>query len=73
MTENVYKKLARRLDSMPHGFPETESGVELRLLEKIFTPEEAELFSEMRLTPESATEIAQNYYQSPINSLRKWR
>ena len=68
MTENVYKKLARRLDSMPNGFPETDSGVELRLLEKIFTPDEAELFSEMRLTPESATEIAQRTGRDPAKT-----
>jgi Na+-translocating ferredoxin:NAD+ oxidoreductase RNF subunit RnfB len=58
MTQNVYKKLAQRLDAMPHGFPETESGVELKILEKIYTPEEALLVSELRLTPESAEQIA---------------
>ncbi len=59
MSEDVYRKLAKKLDSMPQGFPETESGIELELLKKIFTPEEAELFSDMRLTPENVTEIAQ--------------
>jgi ferredoxin len=57
-SEDVYKKLARRLDAIPHGFPATESGVELKILAKIFTPQEAELASIMRLTPEPATEIA---------------
>jgi ferredoxin len=58
LDQNVYKKLAQRLNAIPYGFPETESGVELKLLAKIFTPEEAELASEMRLTPESAEQIA---------------
>jgi Na+-translocating ferredoxin:NAD+ oxidoreductase RNF subunit RnfB len=58
MSHDVHKKLARRLDSFPNAFPETESGVELKLLAKIFTPEEATLASEMRLTPESAEQIA---------------
>lgn len=58
MDQSVYKKLARRLDAIPNGFPETESGVELKLLAKIYSPEEAALASEMRLTPESAEQIA---------------
>jgi ferredoxin len=53
-----YRKLALRLDAIPNGFPATESGVELDLLAKIFTPEEAEIASVMRLTPEAASEIA---------------
>jgi len=58
MPEDVYGKLAQRLDAIPNGFPPTESGVELLLLAKIFTPEEAALASVMRLTRESATDIA---------------
>jgi Pyruvate/2-oxoacid:ferredoxin oxidoreductase delta subunit len=58
MSEEVYRKLAQRLDAIPNGFPATESGVELRLLAKIFTPEEAALASVMRLTYEPAAEIA---------------
>jgi len=55
---NVYRKLAQRLDAIPNGFPETESGVGLKLLAKIYSPEEAALASEMRLTEESAGQIA---------------
>ncbi|MBM4466308.1 MAG: 4Fe-4S ferredoxin, partial [Chloroflexi bacterium] len=58
MTEDVYRKLAQRLDAIPNGFPATESGVELRLLAKMFTPDEAALASAMRLTREPATDIA---------------
>jgi len=58
MTEDIYRKLARRLDAIPNGFPATESGIELRLLAKIFTPEEAALASVMRLTREPAVVIA---------------
>jgi ferredoxin len=58
MEEQVYRKLAQRLDALPNGFPATQSGVELRLLAKIFTPEEAYLAAELRLIPESASEIA---------------
>jgi electron transport complex protein RnfB len=58
MTEDVYRKLAHRLDTIPNGFPATDSGVELRLLAKIFTPEEAALAAVMRLTFETAADIA---------------
>jgi len=57
MQADVYRKLAQRLDDIPHGFPATESGVELRLLAKIFTPEEAALAAVMQLTHESAADI----------------
>ena len=44
MHEEVYHKLAKVLDTLPNGFPATESGIEIRLLKKIFTPEQADLF-----------------------------
>jgi len=58
MSEDVYRRLAQRLDAIPNGFPATESGVELQLLAKIFTPQEAALASVMRLIRESAADIA---------------
>ena len=36
MTEEIYRRLAQRLDSLPNGFPSTVDGAELRLLEKLF-------------------------------------
>jgi electron transport complex protein RnfB len=59
MGKSPYKKLAERLDATPNGFPPTDDGAELRLLEKIFTPEEAELASHLRLTMETPTQIAE--------------
>lgn len=58
MNREIYKKLAEKLDDLPNQYPATESGVELRLLEKIFTPEEAELAGEMVFVKESASIIA---------------
>jgi electron transport complex protein RnfB len=57
MTEEVYRKLAQRLNDIPNGFPATESGVELKLLARIFTPEQAALAAVMRLTYEPADDI----------------
>ena len=39
----VYRKLQKYLDRMPISYPETESGVEIRILKHLFTPEEAEI------------------------------
>lgn len=53
-----FKKLAERLDQIPNGFPRTESGVELKLLAKLFTPEEASLASNLSLELKSVKDIA---------------
>jgi hypothetical protein len=52
VNEQIYRKLAERLDAFPIGFPATGSGVELQLLARIFTQEEAALASVMDSTPE---------------------
>jgi ferredoxin len=70
MSEDIYRKLAQRLDAIPNGFPATESGVELRLLAKIFTPEEAALASVMRLTREPAAAIAARAGVDPKTAYR---
>ncbi len=58
MTENPYQALAHRLDSTPNGFPPTPDGAELRILEYLFTPEQADLASRLRLTKETPEQIA---------------
>ncbi len=63
--KNIYKKLAERLNAIPNGFPATDSGVELKILARIFTPEQAELACTMRLTPEPAGEIAARLNRDP--------
>lgn len=55
---NCYEKLASHLDSLPGGFPRTESGVELRILRHLFTTEEAEVASLLLMLPENAKVIA---------------
>ena len=58
MTNNPYQALATRLDTLPNGYPPTADGTELRILENLFTPEEAELGSILKLTLEKPSEIA---------------
>ncbi len=52
MEQEIYKRLAKHLDNLPGGFPPTESGVELRILKRLFTPEEANLALYLTLLPE---------------------
>jgi len=59
MNNNVYQKLATVLDTLPNGFPSTETGIELKLLEWIFTPAEADLFCDLRLTFETPVQVAE--------------
>jgi len=55
----VYEKLRDRLDMFPQGFPKTESGVELEVLQHLFAPEEAEIMLGIKPLPEKLSAIAQ--------------
>src|ERR1017187_3009782 len=55
--DTLYRKLQQHLDRMPVPFPATESGVEIRILRQLFTPEEAELTLQASAIPEPATTI----------------
>lgn len=57
METDSYRKLAQHLDKLPGGFPPSDSGVELRLLKRLFTPEEAELAVHLTLDREEARVI----------------
>jgi ferredoxin len=59
MNDDVYHRLARVLDTLPNGFPATESGIEIQLLKKIFRPEDVDLFCDLRLNWETAQQIAE--------------
>lgn len=59
MSDEVYRQLAKVLDTIPNGFPPTESGVEIKLLKKVFEPDEARLFCKLKLTNETPEQIAQ--------------
>jgi len=66
----VYRKLAKRLDTFPQGFPSTPSGVELRILEKIFSPEDADTALRLKLLPESVPAIARRL-KRPVDETRQ--
>ena len=55
----VYEELANALDKLPIGFPRTKTGVELQILERLFSPEEANVARHMTGTSEPVETIAQ--------------
>lgn len=54
---DIYRKLQEHLDQLPVGFPPTKSGVELRILRGLFAPNEAQIATGLRFSPETAQEI----------------
>ena len=56
---NVYEKLRERLDMFPQGFPKTKSGVELEILENLFSTDDAEIALFLRPYPEPVSTIAE--------------
>ena len=63
---DVYKELRGHLDSLPGGFPPTESGVEIRILKHLFSPKEAALAKHLRPKPELATVISERAGMSEL-------
>ena len=60
MQDEIYRRLAQNLDALPNRFPGSQSGIELRLLKKLFTVEEATLACVMQLAAEPVADIASN-------------
>ena len=58
MDTDIYSRLARHLDCLPGGFPSTDSGVELRILKRLFSPEEARTACHLTLLSETVPVIA---------------
>ena len=63
---DVYRRLQEHLDSFPIGYPATESGVEIRILKHLFTPEEAEIATKMHFQPQPLDKIYRRVKKSGI-------
>jgi len=62
---DIYERLRKRLDSMATGYPETSSGVEIRILRRLFGEDDARVFLAMGEGPETATEVASRTGDDP--------
>ena len=58
MSDEPYIKLREHLDSFPLGFPETSTGVEIKILKKLFSEEEARIAIFLTPIPDTASRIA---------------
>jgi len=58
MPSQIYKDLREQLDQYSVGFPETKSGVEYQLLERLFDEDDARVFLEMSMMAEPAASLA---------------
>jgi electron transport complex protein RnfB len=77
MSDELYVKLRELLDSNPIGFPETESGVELKILKRLFTEDDAETALTLQPARETADQIAgrtgldRNQIEEKLESMSK--
>jgi electron transport complex protein RnfB len=62
----LYHALQTHLDKLPIGFPSTKSGVEIRILKHLFTPEEARLALQLSMMPEPLDQIYGRFDKSKI-------
>ena len=55
---DTYERLRQRLDDLATGYPATESRIEIRLLKRLFTEEEAELYLQLSPFLEKPQDVA---------------
>jgi electron transport complex protein RnfB len=58
--DTIYRRLQQHLDEQPVGFPKTKSGVEIKILKDIFTPEQAEIALFLNYKYQTVEEISKN-------------
>ena len=69
--EDVYRRLAKHLDDLPAGFPPSETGVEIRILRKLFTEDEAGTALLLSVIPETPESVAVRAKMSPDEAARR--
>lgn len=63
--DSPYRRLARSLDALPNGFPPAADEADLRLLAKLFTPDEAGLAAELLPDLEGPAQISARLGRDP--------
>lgn len=65
--DTVYRNLQKHIDNMPVGFPQSASGLDIRLLKHLFTPEEAQIALELSALPEPLRRIQKRLEKKGID------
>ncbi len=63
--KDLYERLRDRLDDLATGYPATESGVEISILKRLFTEEEAEFFLQLSQILQTAEDVAKRLDRDP--------
>jgi len=71
MTSHIYERLREQMDQYSTGFPATESGVEMKILKKLFTEEEAEMYLELSMLLEAPDSVAARTNRLPEETAEK--
>ncbi len=66
MADDIYQRLAEHLDTLPQRYPtDTGTGLELKVLRHVFSPEEARVAIHLKALPEHAADIAARIGKEP--------
>jgi Fe-S-cluster-containing hydrogenase component 2 len=68
---DVYRRLQQHLDTLPIAYPATPSGVELRILRRLFTEDEAEIALGLSAVPETVERIQGRLPGRTVEELEK--
>ena len=58
MEKDIYRELQKSIDNLSIGFPETDSGIEIKILKKLFSEEDAKVFTNLSPLLEDVATIA---------------
>lgn len=65
MSEDLFRQLQKRLDRYSLGFPETESGIELKILKYLFSEDDAEMFLSLTHELENPESVSSRLNRPP--------
>ena len=71
MAAEIYHKLREQMDQYSTGFPASKSGVELKILEKLYAEEDAEIYLDLSMLLEAPDAFAQRTGRSPGETAEK--
>ena len=58
---DIYRELQKHLDKMPVGYPATESGIEIKLLKHLFTPQQVKIAVKLNFMAEPLPKIYRRF------------
>ncbi len=65
---DYYRELQKHLDKMPVGYPATESGIEIKILKHLFTPEQAQIALKLNFIADPLKKIHRRLKKSGFSS-----